>query len=85
MSRKAKMMQGVRQGYILSPILFNMYNEEVRALEEEKSLVIDGRMFTNTWYAGCNTCWKWMWFTKILNDIVKVCKSFGMEFNERRQ
>ena len=50
MSRKAKMMQGVRQCYILSPILFNMYNEEVmtRTLEEEKSLVINGRMFTNT-------------------------------------
>ena len=53
LSRNVKIKQGVRQGCILSLILFNMYSEEVinRALESEKGIVINGKRLTNIHYA----------------------------------
>ena len=53
LSRKVKIKQGVRQGCILSPIVFNMYSEEVvnKALENDKGIVINGKGFTNIRYA----------------------------------
>ena len=50
--------KGVRQGYILSPLLFNIYAENImrEALEEwESRISIGGRMVTNLRYADDTT------------------------------
>ena len=65
-----------------------MYSVEVitGALEKEKGIVINGRRFTNVRHADdtvilasskCN-------LQRMLNNIVRVCKAFGMELNEKK-
>lgn len=51
-SEKIKILKGVRQGCIISPILFILYSEMIfRALEELKGVVVGGRNITNLRYA----------------------------------
>jgi hypothetical protein len=49
-----KIRRGVRQGCIFSPLIFNLYSEEImsKALEEaEEGIVINGKIINNLRYA----------------------------------
>ena len=85
--RKVKIKQGVRQGCILSPILFNMYSEEEinNALGSEKGIVINGKRFTNIRYADDTVILASSThdLQRMLNSIVRVSRDFGMELNEK--
>ena len=88
LSRKVKITQGVRQGCILSPILFNMYSEEVvnKALENDKGIVINGKGFTNIRYADHTVILadNEQNLQRMPNNSVRVCKDFGMELNDKK-
>ena len=88
LSRKVKIKQGVRQGCILSPILFNLYSEEVvnKALENDKGIVVNGKGFTNIRYANDTVILADSKHSlqRMLNNIVRVCKDSGMELNDKK-
>ena len=83
-----KIKQGVRQGCILSPILFNMYSEEVidKALENDKGIVINGKCFTKIRYADDTVILadSEQNLQRILNNIIRECKDFGMKLNGKK-
>ena len=78
----------IKQGCILSPIVFNMYSEEVvnKALENDKGIVINGKGFTNIRYADDTVILadSEQNLQRMLNNIVRVCKDFGMELNDKK-
>ena len=88
LSRKVKIKQSVRQGCILSPLLFNMYSEEVvtKALENDKGIVINGKGFTNIRYAGDTVILadSEQNVQRMPNNSGRVCKDFGMELNDKK-
>jgi hypothetical protein len=54
LSNDFKIRRGVQQGRILSPLLFNLYSEEIisKALEEaEEGIVINGKNINNLRYS----------------------------------
>ena len=88
LSRKVKIKQGVRQGCILSQILFNLYSEEVvnKVLENDKGIVVNGKGFTNIRYANDTVILADSKHSlqRMLNNIVRVCKDSGMELNDKK-
>jgi len=78
--------QGVRQGYVLSPLLFNIYSEFIfrEALEEvNDGIKINGEYINNIRYsddtvifANNMTC-----LQRILNKIVDTSESFALFIN----
>ena len=88
LSRKVKIKQGVRQGCILSPILVNMYSEEVinSALESEKGIVINGKRFIDICYPDDTVILASSVhdLQRMLNSIVRVSRAFGMELNAKK-
>ena len=88
LSRKVKIKQGVKQGCILSPILFNMYSEEVisSALESEQGIVINGKRFNNIRFADDTVLLASSThdLQRMLNSIIRVSRDFGMELNEKK-
>ena len=57
-----KIWKGVRQSWILSPCLFNLYAEYIMrnaGLEEAQAgIKIAGRNINNLWYADDTTLWQ---------------------------
>ena len=87
-SRTFKIKKGVRQGCILSPILFNMYSEELirETLENTAGIKVNGIKITNIGYADdkiiiAETEEELKLMIIRLND---VCKIYGMELNAKK-
>ena len=87
-SRKVKIKQGTRQGCILSPILMNMYSEEVinKAPESDKGIIIYGKGLINICYADDIVILveSKQNLQRMLNNIVRLCKDFRMERNYKK-
>ena len=84
-SRSFKIKKGVRQGCILSPILFNMNSEELirEALDDTRGIKVNGVTITNIRYADdtiiiAETEHDLQVMITRLNE---TCKIYGMELN----
>ena len=88
MSKQISIKKGVRQGCILSPVLFNLYSEELinEALEDEEGVKLNGIGITNIRYADdtiliADSEDK---LQTMLNKVVDACSNFGMELNVKK-
>ncbi len=88
MSKQISIKKGVRQGCILSPVLFNLYSEELinEALEDEEGVKLNGIGITNIRYADdtiliADSEDK---LQRMLNKVVDACSNFGMELNVKK-
>ena len=87
-SRGFKIKKGVRQGCILSPILFNMYSEELirEALDDTRGKKVNSVTITNNRYADdtiiiAETEDDLQLMITRLNE---TCKIYGMELNAKK-
>ena len=87
-SRYVNIKSGVRQGCIISPILFNLYSEFMiaEALEHESRIEFKGINVTNLRYANdavlvANSRKK---LQKMLDKLNVSCKIYGMAFNVKK-
>jgi len=82
-SRKICIRRGVRQGCIISPILFNLYSEYMMldVQEKGKGIVIGGQNFTNLRYAddAVVISEEEAELQHTITTISDVCKEYGME------
>jgi len=86
--KKNKIKRGVRQGCILSPILFNLYSEFLiqEALESTKGIKINGINITNIRYAD-DTVLLAESEDELHGMITKLCDScanYGMSLNAKK-
>ena len=87
-SRYVNIKSGVRQGCIISPILFNLYSEFMiaEALEDEDGIKFNGINVTNLRYADdavlvANSGKK---LQKMLDKLNIACKVYGMALNVKK-
>ena len=87
-SRYVNIKSGVRQGCIISPILFNLYSEFMiaEALEHEDGIKFNGINVTNLRYADdavlvANSRKK---LQKMLDKLNIACKIYGMALNVKK-
>ena len=87
-SRKICIRRGVRQGCIISPILFNLYSEYMMldVQEKGKGIVIGGQNFTNLRYAddAVVISEEEAELQQMITTISDVCKEYGMEINVKK-
>ena len=80
LSRKIKIMKGVRQGDTLSPVMFTAALEEVfRRMEVEVGIKINGERMNNLRFAE-----KEEDLSKLLNDLNKEGRKDGMKMNRKK-
>jgi len=81
-SRKICIRRGVRQGCIISPILFILYSEYMMldVQEKGKGIVIGGQNFTNLRYAddAVVISEEEAELQQMITTISDVCKEYGM-------
>lgn len=87
-SNQFHIRKGVRQGCILSPILFNLYSEYLitEAIGDSKGVAIGGINFNNTRYAD-DTAIIAEHERELQDMITKLeasCKNYGMEMNLKK-
>ena len=81
--------KGVRQGCILSPILFNLYSEMLmkEALDVDDDIKINGEMITTIRYADDTAVIapSQEILQRMMNKIFMACKNYGMKLNVKKQ
>lgn len=85
-SENVSIKKGVRQGCILSPLLFNVYSEEIfrRALDNlTDGVIINGECLNNLRYADDTVIMSGSeeGLQRLVNRIVTVCEEYGMKLN----
>ena len=88
MSNKVKIRRGIRQGCILSPILFNLYSEFLirEAIEEEKGIQVNGVNINNIRFADDTAIISdnEVDLQNLINRITTTCKEYGMALNVKK-
>ena len=87
-TRTFKIRQGVRQGYIFSPILFNLYSEFMisEALEDVKGILFNGVNITNFRYAddAVLAAYSKKKLQVMLDKLNMTCNKYGMAINVKK-
>jgi hypothetical protein len=81
-----QILRGVRQGCILSPILFNLYSEEIfsEALEKcEHGILLNGERLNNIRYANDTVIFadSLNSLQQLINKVNEVSERFGLQVN----
>jgi len=87
-SRRICIRRGVRQGCIISPILFNLYTEYMmKEIQDEiKGISVGGQNFTNLRYAddAVFVSDEEVELQTIITRVTEVCEQYGMEVNIKK-
>ena len=87
-SQEITIKRGVRQGFILSPCLFNIYTEYLirEALEDEKGININGQNITNIRYADDTIILaeSEQQLQSMIDKLGATCEQYGMAMNARK-
>jgi len=87
-SRRICIRRGVRQGCIISPILFNLYTEYMmkEIQDETKGISVGGQNFTNLRYAddAVFVSDEEVELQTIITRVTEVCEQYGMEVNIKK-
>ena len=87
-SREVGVERSVRQGCVISPILFNLYSEYMikEAMENVEGIKLNGINITDLRYAddAVLEADKRKKMQKMTNRLNKTCKAYGMEINVKR-
>jgi len=87
-SRKICIRRGVRQGCIISPILFNLYSEYMmqEIHEKRKGIEIGGRIYNNLRYADDAVVMtdNEADLQDLVSTVNDVCKDYGMAMNVKK-
>ena len=87
-TKEVEIKKGVRQGCILSPILFNLYSECLirEAIEGEPGLKINGKNINNIRFADDTAiiAENEEDLQNLLNKITLTCEEYGMALNVKK-
>ena len=87
-TEEVDILRGVRQGCILSPILFNLYTERMieEALQGKRGIQINGENMTNIRYADDTVLMaeNEQELQHLLQDVNQACKKYGMALNYKK-
>src|SRR3989442_986428 len=87
-SREVDVERGVRQGCVISPILFNLYSEFMikEAMENVEGIKFNGINITDLRYAddAVLVADKRKKMQKMIDRLNKTCKAYGMEINVKK-
>ena len=87
-SNEVEIRRGIRQGCILSPILFNLYSEFLirEAIEEEKGVKVNGININNIRFADDTAlvAEEEKDLQKLINKITETCRQYGMALNVKK-
>src|SRR2546425_4953499 len=87
-TRTSKIRRGIRQGCILSPILFNRYSEFMieEALDGMKGVQLNGINITNFRYAddAVLAAYSKQRLQAMLDKLNETCHNFGMAINVKK-
>src|SRR3989442_14319734 len=87
-SREVDVGRGVRQGCVISPILFNLYSEYMikEAMENVEGIKFNEINITDLRYAGdaVLVADKRKNMQKMIDRLNKTCKAYGMEINVKK-
>ncbi|KAL1446308.1 hypothetical protein WDU94_012325 [Cyamophila willieti] len=84
-----KIKRGVRQGCILSPLIFNIYSEQIfkEALEEEEDgILINGERINNIRYADDTIVFadSQEGLHRLVNKIAMISSKYGLDINSKK-
>src|SRR5437867_3159987 len=86
--REVVVEKGVRQGCVISPLLFNLYSEFMikEALENEDGIKFNGVNITNLRYAddAVLVADKRKNMQKMIDRLNETCKAYGMKINVKK-
>ena len=87
-TEEVDILRGVRQGCILSLILFNLYTERMieEALQGKRGIQINGENMTNIRYADDTVLMaeNEQELQQLLQDVNQACKKYGMALNYKK-